>query len=200
VSANERVSVDKRRVVEPLLFDLGAPGRSTGYVGECDVPECALSDLLPAEAMRSDLDLPEVTERELIAHFTRLSQLNFGLDSGFYPLGSCTMKYNPKINEDVATLPGFSDIHPLQPEEAAQGALQLLFELQEYLAEISGLGAVTLQPAAGAHGELTGLLMVRAYHRSRGDDSRRIVLVADSAHGTNPATAAMAGCTIVNVR
>jgi glycine dehydrogenase subunit 2 len=187
-------------VVEPLLFDLGAPGRSTGYVDECDVPERELSDLLPADALRPDLDLPEVTERELIGHFTRLSQLNFGLDGGFYPLGSCTMKYNPKVHEDVAALPGFADVHTLQPESTAQGALQLLFELQECLAEISGLGAVTLQPAAGAHGELTGLLMVRAYHRSRGDDGRRVVLVADSAHGTNPATAAMAGCTIVNVR
>ena len=185
---------------EPLVFELGSAGRHTKYVGECDVPEQDLADLFPKEMLRGDLDLPELTEREVVAHFTRLSQLNYGVDSGFYPLGSCTMKYNPKANEDVASLSGFARIHPSQPEETVQGALKIMWELQRYLAEISGLDAVTLQPAAGAHGELTGLLVVRAYHRHRGDDARRVVLVPDSAHGTNPATAAMAGCQVVNVK
>ena len=187
-------------MTEPLLFELGSPGRTSAYLADSDVPERDLSSLLPTEALREELDLPELTEREVVAHFTRLSQMNYGVDSGFYPLGSCTMKYNPKVNEDIASLPGFTQIHPLQLEESVQGALRLMHELQTYLAEISGLQAVTLQPAAGAHGELTGLLIVRAYHRHRGDDQRRLVLVPDSAHGTNPATAAMSGCQVVNVK
>ncbi len=156
--------------------------------------------MLPQEVLRECLDLPELTEREIVGHFTRLSQVNYSVDAGFYPLGSCTMKYNPKTNEDVAALDGFTCIHPLQPDETVQGALKLMYELQGYLANLSGLHSVSLQPAAGAHGELTGILMVRAYHRHRGDDRRRIVLVPDSAHGTNPATAAMSGHEVVNVK
>ncbi|MBI4321793.1 MAG: aminomethyl-transferring glycine dehydrogenase subunit GcvPB [Chloroflexi bacterium] len=187
-------------MTEPLIFELSSPGRSSGYVDDVDFPERPLAELLPQEMLREYLDLPELTEREVVGHFTRLSRLNYGVDTGFYPLGSCTMKYNPKVNEDMATLEGFARIHPLQPDHTVQGALQLMYELQAYLARISGLDAVSLQPAAGAHGELTGILMVRAYHRYRGDARRRIVLVPDSAHGTNPATAAMSGHQVINVK
>lgn len=191
---------EKPTTIENLIFELGSPGRRTGYVDDLDFPSRGVGDLLPAGVLREDLGLPEVTERELVQHFTRLSRINYAVDSGLYPLGSCTMKYNPKVDEDLAALEGFAQIHPLQPEETVQGALQLMYELQEYLAQISGLDAVTLQPAAGAHGELTGLLIMRAYHRQRGDDQRRVVLVPDSAHGTNPATASMGGCQLVNVK
>jgi glycine dehydrogenase subunit 2 len=143
--------------------------------------------------------LPEIAEPEIVRHYNRLSRRNFYLDTGFYPLGSCTMKYNPKINEWAARLRGFAALHPEAPDEVAQGTLELLFELEEALAEITGMRAVTLQPAAGAQGELTGILMIRAYHRSRGDVARTEVLVPDSAHGTNPATASMAGFTTVNI-
>ena len=187
-------------MTEPLIFELSSPGRSTGHVVECDVPESGLTDLIPQDFLRGELELPELTEREIAGHFTRLSQVNYSVDAGFYPLGSCTMKYNPRVNEAVASLEGFTRIHPLQDERTVQGALRLMFELQEYLCRIGGLDAVSLQPAAGAHGELTGILMVRAYHRSRGDAQRRIVLVPDSAHGTNPATAATSGHQVVNVK
>ena len=186
--------------IERLIFEISSPGRNTGYVDDLDFPRRDITELLPSDVLREAPELPEVTERELVEHFTRLSHLNYAIDTGFYPLGSCTMKYNPKVNEDVASLEGFSRLHPLQPEETVQGALQLMYELQECLAEISGLHAVSLQPAAGAQGELTGVLAIRAYHRHRGDDQRRLVLVPDSAHGTNPATASMSGCQIVNVK
>ncbi|MGN6696928.1 MAG: aminomethyl-transferring glycine dehydrogenase subunit GcvPB [Thermomicrobiales bacterium] len=181
---------------EPLLFELSKPGRHGVPTPASDVPERDV----PAHLRRETLDLPEVAERDVIRHFTRLSQLNYAIDLGLYPLGSCTMKYNPRINEDCARQPGFALLHPYQPAETVQGALELLYELQEYLAEISGFDAVTLQPAAGAHGELTGILIVRAYHTSRGDTARTKVIVPDSAHGTNPATAAMAGYQVVTVR
>ncbi len=187
-------------MTERLIFELGAPDRTTGYIGDLGVPPRDVAELLPAQSLRERLALPEVTEREFIQHFACLSRLNYAIDTGFYPLGSCTMKYNPKVNEDVATLDGFARLHPLQAEETVQGALHLMFELQEYLAEIAGLAAVTLQPAAGAHGELTGLLIIRAYHHERGEHDRRTVLVPDSAHGTNPATASMSGCQVVNVK
>jgi len=180
---------------EPLLFELSSPGRTGFSLPECDVPETPL----PEDRVRDDLSLPEVSERDLIRHFTRLSQLNFSVDTGFYPLGSCTMKYNPKVNEEMARLPGFAHIHPYQDEGLVQGALRLMYELQEYLAEIAGLPAVSLQPAAGAHGELTGMLMVRAYHQHRHDGERKVVLVPDSAHGTNPATAAMCGYRVMTI-
>jgi glycine dehydrogenase subunit 2 len=181
--------------VEPLIFELSKTGRRGTTVPSPDVPTVEI----PADLRRSTLDLPEVSEIDVIRHYTRMSQKNHAIDINFYPLGSCTMKYNPKINEIVARLPGFAHIHPLQDTSTVQGALELLYELQGYLAEISGFSAVTLQPAAGAHGELVGVMIARAYHQMRGDTDRDTVLVPDSAHGTNPATAAMAGFKVVTV-
>ncbi len=149
--------------------------------------------------MRGDLELPEVSEGEVVRYFTSLSQMNFSVDTNYYPLGSCTMKYNPKINDEVAGLPGFSQIHPLQPEETVQGALKLAFQLQGFLSEIVGMEATSLATMAGAQGELAGMLMIRAYHRSRGDGGRKTVLVPDSAHGTNPASAAMCGFQVMSI-
>jgi glycine dehydrogenase subunit 2 len=182
---------------EPVIFERSRPGRRGVAVPPLDVPE---APPLPPEFLRDDLPLPEVSELDVVRHYVRLSQLNFAIDSVFYPLGSCTMKYNPKAHEEAARLRGFQQIHPLQPTETVQGALELMFNLQEALAEISGLPAVSLQPAAGAQGELTGILMIRAYHRERGETGRTVVLVPESAHGTNPATAAMAGFTVKPVR
>ncbi|MDQ3938894.1 MAG: aminomethyl-transferring glycine dehydrogenase subunit GcvPB [Chloroflexota bacterium] len=163
-------------------------------------PPADALDGIPAELRRArPLALPELNEPEVIRHYVNLSQLNYAVDTGFYPLGSCTMKYNPKINEWAAGLPGFAQLHPLAPDALAQGTLELLWELERWLVEISGMAAATLQPAAGAHGELTGILMIRAYHRSRGDDGRSEVIVPDSSHGTNPATASMAGFRTVTV-
>ena len=182
---------------QPTLFELSRPGRGGGKVPH--PPRNAL-DRIPAEQRRSvPPALPELAEPEVARHYVNLSQLNHAIDTGFYPLGSCTMKYNPKVNEWAARLPGFANLHPAAPDEAAQGILELLWELEQMLAEIGGMTAVTLQPAAGAQGELTGILMIRAYHRSRGDLARTEVLVPDSAHGTNPATASMAGFTTVNI-
>ena len=186
-------------MLESSLFELSFPGRRGYSLPTADVPEVATEDLLPAGSLREDLPLPELSESDVVRHFTRLSQLNFGVDLGFYPLGSCTMKYNPKVNEDVARLPGFARIHPYQPEESVQGALRLMYELESLLAEITGTDGVTLQPAAGAQGELVGMLMVRAYHRARGRQ-RGLVIVPDSAHGTNPASAAMAGYNVATVK
>lgn len=182
-------------VLEPLLFENSKPGRADDYLPKLDVPEAPL----PGEHVRDDLPLPEVSEPDVVRHFTRLSQLNFGIDTNFYPLGSCTMKYNPKINEATARLPGFAWLHPYQDESTIQGALRLMHELQEILAEIAGLPAVTLEPAAGAHGELTGMLIIRAYHVHNGDTHRKYVLVPDSAHGTNPATATMCGYEVIEI-
>ncbi len=190
---------EEARVVEPTIFELSRPGRTSQAVGACDVPEKELAAVLPGVALRQDLPLPEVTEAEVTRHFVRLSRLNYAVDLGLYPLGSCTMKYNPKVNEEVASWAGFASIHPYLPDAACQGALQLMYELQRYLCEIGGMDACTLQPSAGAQGELTGMLMVRAYHREREEDHRRIVLVPDSAHGTNPASAAMVGYQVVTV-
>ena len=181
---------------EPTIFELSKPGRTGTSVPEVDVPETEI----PAHLVRDSLNLPEVSEIDVIRHYTRLSQKNHAIDINFYPLGSCTMKYNPKINELVARLPGFAHIHPLQDPATVQGALEVMYELQEMLGEISGFDAVTLQPAAGAHGELTGVLIARAYHEARGDHNRRTVIVPDSAHGTNPATAAMAGFNVVELK
>ena len=151
--------------LEPLIFEISKPGRKAYSLPALEVEKKPLSEYLPAQELRTTpAELPEVSEVDLVRHFTRLSQLNHGVDIGFYPLGSCTMKYNPKINEEVANLPGFTDIHPYAPEETVQGALQLMYELQEYLAEIAGMDKVSLQPAAGAHGELTGIHIIRAYH------------------------------------
>ncbi|GAI95900.1 unnamed protein product, partial [marine sediment metagenome] len=153
-----------------LLPDISQPGKIGCSLPSLDVTPARLP---PEEFLRQELALPEVSEVELVRYFTALSKLNYGVDTGFYPLGSCTMKYNPKWHEDVAELPGFASIHPYQPEESVQGALQLMFELQEYLAEITDMNATSLVPIAGAHGELTGLLMVKAYHQDRGDKARR---------------------------
>lgn len=186
---------------EKLIFELSVPGRKGYSLPELDVPEEEVSSLIPQEFLRSEApELPEVSEVDVVRHFTRLSQQNFGVDSGFYPLGSCTMKYNPKVNEELARLSGFTRIHPYQPEETVQGALQLMYELSQYLAEITGMDKVSLQPAAGAHGELTGIKIIRAYHEHRGDKKRNKVIVPDSAHGTNPATAAMAGYKMVEIK
>ncbi len=182
---------------EPIIYEYSAPGRCAASLPEAGVP---LTDLPPADLLRDDLPLPEVTEVDLVRHYVHLSQLNYGVDVGFYPLGSCTMKYNPKVNEDAARLPGFTATHPYQPEQMVQGNLRLMWELQEYLMAISGFDAMSLQPAAGAHGELTGVLMIRAYHESRGDTQRKQILIPDSAHGTNPASTVMAGFETVEVK
>ncbi|MSQ24451.1 MAG: glycine dehydrogenase subunit 2 [Chloroflexi bacterium] len=186
-------------MTEPLLRELSRPGRPTLAIGRPDVPATALD--IPEALLRDNLPLPEVGELEVVRHFTRLSQLNFSIDTTFYPLGSCTMKYNPKVNDAMAALPGMRNIHPLQPEASVQGALQLIHELQDLLAKITGFDGVSLTPAAGAHGELAGMLMIRAAHEANGDgERRRRVIIPDSAHGTNPATAAMAGYQVSSVR
>ena len=171
-----------------LLPDISQPGKIGINLPSPDVPVSALPS---GELLREELGLPEVSEVELVRYFTALSNMNYGVDTGFYPLGSCTMKYNPKWHEDVAKLPGFSLIHPFQPLQSVQGALKLMFELGEFLNEITGMDSSSLVPMAGAQGEFASILMVRAYHRSQGDNARRKILVPDSAHGTNPATAAM---------
>src|SRR5438477_3199351 len=184
------------KVIEPLIYDLGAPGRNVStLMPKCDVPE---SDL-PQDLLRADLDLPEVSELDVVRHFVRLSQLNYAIDKGFYPLGSCTMKYNPKIDEDTARLPGFASLHPMQDANTTQGALAVMYTLQKWLCEIAGFPAISLQPAAGAQGEFAGILMIRAYHASRGE-KRTKVLIPDSAHGTNPASTALAGYEVVEVK
>jgi len=181
----------------PTLFERSRRGRGGGKIPH--PPKDALWRIPAAHLRTEGPNLPELAEPEVTRHYVNLSQLNYAVDTGFYPLGSCTMKFNPKINEWAARLPGFAALHPLAPDEIAQGTLQMLWELEQALAEIGGMRAVTLQPAAGAHGELTGILMVRAYHRSRGDLARTEVLVPDSAHGTNPATASMAGFRTVSI-
>jgi len=173
-----------------LLPEISQPGKIGCSLPALDVPP---TELPPKELLRQELELPAVSEVELIRYFTSLSKLNYGVDTGFYPLGSCTMKYNPKWHEDIAKFPGFASIHPLQPEESVQGAMQLMFELQEYLAEITGMNATSLVPVAGAHGEFAGLLMVKAYYQDQGDKARKKILLTDSSHGTNPASAVMCG-------
>lgn len=182
-------------MAEPTIFEMSSPGRVGFRFPACDVPETPL----PAGLAREDLPMPEVAELDIVRHFTNLSHLNYSIDSGYYPLGSCTMKYNPKINEEVARLPGFAFSHPLQPVETVQGNLAMMYELQLWLAEICGMAAVTLQPSAGAQGEYAGVLIIRAYHQSRGDAKRNKILIPDSAHGTNPASSAMSGFEIVGV-
>ncbi|WP_371743085.1 aminomethyl-transferring glycine dehydrogenase subunit GcvPB [Exiguobacterium sp. s189] len=186
---------------QTLIFEVSREGR-TGYnLPTPTVPEVDLESLLPATMIRKEVaELPEVSELDVVRHYTALSTRNHGVDSGFYPLGSCTMKYNPKVNEDMARLPGFAHIHPLQPVETIQGALELMVDLQEQLAEITGMDEVTLQPAAGAHGEWTGLMLIKAFHERNGDTARTKVLVPDSAHGTNPASAVVAGFETVTVK
>jgi glycine dehydrogenase subunit 2 len=180
---------------EPVIYDLGRPGRMAVHMPEPDVPLTAI----PAELVRGDLDLPEVDQLSVVRHFTRLSKRNYSIDENMYPLGSCTMKYNPRLNEDTARLPGFAAGHPLIDPELAQGSLALMYQLQEWLKEIGGFAGLTLQPAAGAQGEFTGVLMIRAYHLARGDAARTKMLIPNSAHGTNPATVSMAGLEVIEL-
>ena len=177
-----------------LIFEKGAPGQGLSLMPPCDVPEITLS-----RPRTEPLDLPHVSETELTRHYTALAKRVHGVNDGFYPLGSCTMKYNPKINEDMASLPGFTQIHPLQPQETVQGCLEAIHTAGKLLGEITGMDAMTFQPAAGAHGEFTGLLLIKAYHARRNDAARTKIIVPDSAHGTNPASAVMAGFTVVNI-
>jgi glycine dehydrogenase subunit 2 len=182
-------------MTEQTIYEISSPGRTGVTFPDPDVPISPL----PEGLLREELPLPELAEADVVRHFVNLSKLNFSVDGGFYPLGSCTMKYNPKINEDTARLPGFAFTHPLQPIETVQGNLMLMYNLQEWLKEISGFAAITLQPAAGAHGELTGVLIMRAYHRDRGDNKRVKMLIPDSAHGTNPASSAMSSLDVVQI-
>lgn len=184
----------------PLIFEKSRPSCRTELVPPENKPQRPLSDFIPASRLRRrPPDLPEVSEVDVIRHYTQLSQMNYGVDQGFYPLGSCTMKYNPKINEALASLPGFERVHPLQPEETTQGCLAVMEELDKALCQITGMDRFTLQPAAGAQGELCGLMMIRSYHERRGDKERKKILVPDSAHGTNPASAVMAGFEVVEI-
>ena len=178
-------------MAEKTIYELSSPGRLGVKYPEPDVP---LSPL-PKELLRAELPLPELSELDVVRHFTNLSKLNYSIDGGYYPLGSCTMKYNPKVNEEAARLPGFAYLHPLQSEETLQGALAMMYTLQEWLAEISGFSAVSLQPAAGAQGEFTGVMIIRAYHHARGDHKRNKMLIPDSA---SPASRVMkpADCNI----
>ncbi len=181
-----------------LIFEKTRPGKKGYSLPELDVPQ--KENILPENLQRKNpAPLPEVAEGEVLRHYINLSQLNHSVDNGFYPLGSCTMKYNPKINEDVARLPGFAELHPYQSEDMVQGALKLMAELEKYLCEIGGMDRVTLQPAAGAHGELTGLMLMRAYHKHRGQDQRKKVIIPDSGHGTNPASVTMCGYDTVEI-
>lgn len=185
---------------EPLLFEISSPGKQAYQLPELDVPPVNPEQVLGKQNLREDIEgFPEVSEVEVIRHFTRLSSWNYGIDLGAYPLGSCTMKYNPRVNELVASLEGFRWPHPYAPEELVQGCLEVMAQLEQFLAEITGMDAFTLQPAAGAHGELTGLLIIRAYLQDQGNP-RKKVLIPDSAHGTNPATAAMAGYQVQEIR
>ncbi|NWF54834.1 MAG: aminomethyl-transferring glycine dehydrogenase subunit GcvPB [Syntrophaceae bacterium] len=185
---------------EPLIFEKGAKGRKAYSLPKLDVEKANPEDIWPPKFIRDELEgFPEMSEVDVVRHFTRLSQWNYGVDSGFYPLGSCTMKYNPKVNEEMARLPDFAGVHPYQPEEFAQGAIQIIYELEQYLGEVSGMDRVTLQPSAGAQGELTGMLMIRAYLMDRGNP-RKKVLVPDTAHGTNPASSSLCGYQVVQVK
>ncbi len=187
-----------RQSLPPLLWETSRPGKRATWFSECDVPKTEI----PSGLVRDDaahLNLPELSELDVVRHFTQLSQTNYAIDTTFYPLGSCTMKYNPKLNEAVAGMRGFAAHHPLAPVAASQGSLAVLHELQEQIKEIAGFAAASLQPAAGAQGELAGVLMIRAYHRDRGDKKRTRILIPDSAHGTNPATVTMSGFTAVEI-
>jgi glycine dehydrogenase subunit 2 len=180
---------------EPTIYELSSPGRIGVRYPELDVPKADL----PSGLIRESLPLPEMSEVDVTRHFMHLSQKNYSIDKGFYPLGSCTMKYNPKVNEEAARLPGFLHAHPLQPVETIQGSLALMYQLQEWLKEISGFTGITLQPAAGAQGEFVGVMIIRAYHQSHQDTNRTKILIPDSAHGTNPASSAMSGFEVVPV-
>lgn len=187
--------------MEKLIFEKSKANRIGFTLPDLDIERKALSQLIPQEFLRKvPAELPEVSEIEIARHYLRLAHLNYNIEKGLYPLGSCTMKYNPKVNEKTASLPGFTELHPCSDEEFSQGALELMYELGEYLMEITGLQGVSLQPAAGSQGELTGILLFRAYHLDRGDKARNKILIPDSAHGTNPASAAIAGFKVESVK
>ena len=179
-----------------LIFEKSKEGRGCCLLPECDVPVTTLDE---KDVRHKRLHLPELSEGELSRHYTELAKKSHGVNDGFYPLGSCTMKYNPRINEETAGLPGFRDVHPLQPLHTVQGCLEVLKMAETYLCEITGMDAMTFQPAAGAHGEFAGLLLIKAYHLNRGEEKRTKILIPDSAHGTNPASAVMAGFTVVSI-
>jgi glycine dehydrogenase subunit 2 len=183
-------------MASPLIFEQGQPGRANRYFAR----GAPLADFLPAEALRDSLPLPEATELDVVRHYTRLSQRTFGIDTGFYPLGSCTMKYNPRVNDAVANLPGLRDLHPLAPDDLSQGALQVMYELERSLASLFGMAAFSLNPAAGAHAELAALLIAKKYFAERGESGRTTVIVPDTAHGTNPASAAMVGFKVLSLQ
>jgi len=198
VRATNETAMQRDRAV--TIFEKGAPGRRAFVAPPLDVPERPLDELIPARLRRREpARLPEISEPELVRHYVALSRRNFDLDSGFYPLGSCTMKHNPRLHERVAALPGHARLHPLTEPARAQGALALMWNLERALSEIAGLPHVSLQPSAGSHGELAGVLLTRAYHAERGEQHRRVVLTPDTAHGTNPATVTMAGYEVVKV-
>ncbi len=182
-----------------LIFELSKTGRAAADIPQSDIPETDIASFIDTKYLRDNLDLPEVSESDLVRHYTNLSRRNFGVDLGFYPLGSCTMKYNPKINESVAAFPEFTSLHPYAPEAFAQGNLQLLHTMQRILCNIFGMVEFTLQPAAGAHGELTGVMMIKKYFEQKGEN-RRIILIPDTAHGTNPASGALCGFETVTLR
>jgi glycine dehydrogenase subunit 2 len=185
---------------EPLVFEQGGEGRKGYSLPKWDVEEVEAKNLIPSHLLRKELEgFPQLSEIDVVRHFTRLSQWNYGVDSGFYPLGSCTMKYNPKVNEEISRMSGFAQLHPYAPEDLKQGALQLMYELESFLAEITGMDYVTLQPAAGAHGELTGIMMIKACLQARGD-RRKKVLVPDTAHGTNCSTSTIASYQMVEIK
>lgn len=183
---------------DKLIFELSKPGRSGYSLPENEFGKAA--EMPEALARKAALGLPEVSEVDVVRHYTNLSQMNFGVDTGFYPLGSCTMKYNPKINEEIAAMPGFLGLHPLQPESTVQGALEVYYNMEKSLSAITGMAGFTFNPCAGAHGELTGLMIMRQYHLLHGDTKRTKVIVPDSAHGTNPASAAVCGLEVVVVK
>jgi glycine dehydrogenase subunit 2 len=185
---------------EPLIFELGSEGRTAITWPDNEISESDLSSSLPPGVIRDSIeDFPQVSQVELVRHFTRISQWNYGVDSGLYPLGSCTMKYNPKVNEDAARLEGFSYTHPLQPEQLSQGALTVLYELERWLCAITGMDGATLQPAAGAHGELTGMMIIKAYFTAKGEKRTKII-IPDTAHGTNPSSVSMCGFNVIPVK
>src|SRR5918993_3184963 len=190
---------------EQLIFERSQPGRAGFSLPPLDVDETPLEEIIPRELQRDDAlaGMPEVSEVDVIRHFTRISTWNYSIDLGMYPLGSCTMKYNSRLNEKVARIGGFTNLHPLAPEEESQGALELIWNLQNDLAEITGLPGISLQPAAGAQGEMTGVMLIRAFLDKRDGEAskeRRVMLIPDSAHGTNPASAALAGFTVKTIR
>jgi glycine dehydrogenase subunit 2 len=184
-----------------LIFEISKEGRQGYKLPPCDVESTDIRYMIPEDLLgKKDISLPEVSEVDVVRHFTLLSNRNYGLDAGFYPLGSCTMKYNPKINEDMASIPNFTGIHPYQNEKTVQGSLQLMYELSEKLAEVCGMDQVSLQPAAGAHGELAGLMIIKAFHENKGDFKRKKIIIPDSAHGTNPASANVVGFETVEIK